>query len=87
MKDYLNLYDIGYANATLSIDLESMLSYMDIHGAHGGFVTMGDHNLEYTSSGVVGEYDQIQGSDIVQDPVNISSVVGVARGEIHGSDF
>ena len=46
LKESVTLYDIGYANVKVEIDLASMLSYMQARGTpHGGLITMGDNNL------------------------------------------
>lgn len=78
----LVLHDVGYAGATVEIDLGAMLSYMAQRGnMHGGLVTLGDHNWEEINGTVVGKYDQRWISS-VREPVREDWIVGKARGEL-----
>ncbi len=88
LKGSLDLYNIGYMNATVLIDLSAMLTYMESTGqVHGGIITMGDNNWEVGPNGtIIGLIDQ--GSiPLVMEPVPGSWIIGVARGEILGSGY
>jgi signal peptidase len=80
-KGTIELYDVGYAQATVRLDLSLMLDYFDDRGItpHGGFITMGDNNWSPSGSGPIGNYDQLS---IIREPVKEEWVIGVARGEI-----
>lgn len=77
----VEIYDIGYKEVTVQLDLGAMLKYFDDRGRtpHSGFITMGDHNYAVQGGGLVGLYDQLA---ICREPIRDDWVVGVARGEI-----
>ncbi|MDW5561640.1 MAG: hypothetical protein SA339_00310 [Methanomassiliicoccus sp.] len=86
LKDTVELYGIGYANATVTIDLGAMLDYMTSPGysgeVHGGLVTMGDNNFYIGPNGtVIGKYDQ-KWISAVKEPIKDDWIVGKARGEL-----
>jgi len=75
LKGTLTLYDIGWRQATFSLDLGS-----GVLGSHSGFVTMGDNNYnEGCTPGrtCVGEPDQNIGRSTLVEP---GWIIGVARG-------
>ncbi len=75
LKGTLTLYDIGWRQATVTLDLAS-----DVLGAHSGFVTMGDNNYNTGCTpgrDCVGLPDQNIGRSTLVEP---SWIVGVARG-------
>jgi signal peptidase len=80
LQGFLILYDVGYAEVTVSIDLNAMLDTMGSN-AHGGLITMGDNNW-YTNNqgGNIGRYDQ--GFLSVKEPIEGDWVIGKARGEL-----
>lgn len=77
----VEIYDIGYKEVTVQLDLAAMLRYFDDRGRipHSGFITMGDHNFAVQGNGLMGLYDQLA---ICREPIRDSWVVGVARGEV-----
>jgi signal peptidase I len=83
LKESVDIYDVGYMNSTVSLDLASMLEYMNSHGgAHGGIITMGDNNWFPGSDGSIsGRYDQKWISS-VKEPIMDAWLVGKARGEL-----
>jgi signal peptidase I len=83
LKDTVELHGIGYANATVVIELDAMLNYMSARGTpHGGLITMGDNNWYYGPNGtVLGKYDQ-KWISTVKEPIKAEWVVGKARGEL-----
>lgn len=82
LKQSVELHDIGYRNATVLIDLGSMLTYMEARGnPHGGLITMGDHNWDVVNGTVVGKYDQ-KWISTIREPVRADWIVGKARGEL-----
>jgi signal peptidase I len=83
LKDTVELHGIGYANATVVIELDAMLNYMNAQGdPHGGLITMGDNNWYYGPNGtVLGKYDQ-KWISTVKEPIEAQWVIGKARGEL-----
>jgi len=81
LSGVLELYHIGHKNATLRINLDAMLDYFEesARQPHGGFITMGDNNIQWQGPLPIGLYDQIS---ICQEPIPTDWVVGKARGEI-----
>lgn len=71
----LTLYHVGWRSATVPITLGSSTS-----GSHSGFVTMGDNNLDCSSSPCKGEPDQ--GPAAISEIVEPGWAIGVARGMI-----
>ncbi|MDH7508742.1 MAG: S26 family signal peptidase [Methanomassiliicoccales archaeon] len=81
LRTAVEIYGIGYLNVTLRLDLRSILQYFESRDMtpHGGYITMGDHNV-FSEGGVLyGYYDQIS---IFREPVKDEWVIGKARGEI-----
>ncbi len=80
-KGTIEIYDVGYADVTIKLDLSIMLDYFESRGIapHSGFITMGDNNWSPSSTGPVGNYDQLS---IVREPIKEEWVIGLARGEI-----
>ncbi len=80
-KGAIDLYDVGYAQVTVHLDLAGMLNYFKDRGIapHGGLITMGDNNWSPGTSGPVGTYDQ---QSIMKEPVKDAWLIGLARGEI-----
>jgi signal peptidase len=73
----LDLYNVGWMGANLTIDLHPASL-----GAHSGYITMGDNNfLCGTAGSCDGLFDQKAGVDISQ-LVEPGWVIGVARGMI-----
>lgn len=83
LKESVTLYDIGYADVRVEIDLASMLSYMQARGTpHGGLITMGDNNWYTEIDGTnVGRYDQ-KWITSVQEPITSEWLIGKSRGEL-----
>jgi len=83
LKKSVVLNDVGYANTTVQIDLETMLFYMSQRGEmHGGLITLGDHNWDVDENGnVIGKYDQ-KWIRSVQEPIREEWLIGKARGEL-----
>jgi signal peptidase len=83
LKGNLELHGIGYANATVVLELAPMLDYMSARGSvHGGLITMGDNNWYNGPNGtVLGRYDQKYISS-VREPIKAEWVIGEARGEL-----
>ncbi len=81
LNGIVELYDIGYMNATIRLDINHMLSFFQERGRepHSGFITMGDHNLDNMGTTVYGVYDQLS---LCREPVSVEWIVGKARGEI-----
>jgi signal peptidase len=77
----VEIYDIGYMEVTIRLDLDALLDYFHDRGRvpHGGFITMGDHNMVYQGGEFVGLYDQLA---ICREPIQESWVLGAARGEL-----
>ncbi len=77
----VKLYQIGYANVTVEIDLASILYYMETHLVEdaSGYVTMGDHNWVKKEGERIGIIDQYS---IVRLPIDEDWIIGVARGEL-----
>lgn len=71
----LHLYRIGWQSATVAVTLGSSTS-----GAHSGFLTMGDNNLDCSISPCAGTPDQ--GPAAISQIVEPGWVRGVARGMI-----
>jgi signal peptidase I len=72
----LDLFNVGWTGANLSVDLRSAGL-----GAHSGFITMGDNNTACSpSGGCTGFFDQ--GSFSLSQLVEPDWVIGVARGMI-----
>ncbi|MFZ0699189.1 MAG: hypothetical protein WAN74_03240 [Thermoplasmata archaeon] len=69
----LNLYGVGWQSAIVSVTLGSATS-----GAHSGFLTMGDNNLDCSASPCRGEPDQSPAA--ISQIVEPGWVIGVARG-------
>ncbi|MBF6558531.1 MAG: S26 family signal peptidase, partial [Acidimicrobiales bacterium] len=69
----LNLYRIGWRSATVTVTLGSSMS-----GSHSGFLTMGDNNVDCSTSPCRGEPDQ--GPAAISQIVEPGWVIGVARG-------
>jgi len=81
LEDTVEIYDIGYEEVTIQLDLGGMLAYFESRGRapHGGFITMGDHNWAYQGSTKIGLYDQLA---ICREPIQFDWLEGVARGEL-----
>jgi signal peptidase len=81
LRTVVEIYGVGYLNVTVRLDLRSILQYFESHNVtpHGGFITMGDHNVISDNGILYGYYDQIS---IFREPVRDDWVVGIARGEI-----
>lgn len=79
----VELYDIGYMNATIRLDLNHILSLFQERGRepHSGFITMGDHNLDKVGLTVYGTYDQLS-DQLCREPISEDWILGKARGEI-----
>ena len=78
----VDIYDVGYRSAILSVDLSSLLSYYAERGlAHDGLITMGDHNVIRVNGDYVGVYDQST-STICREPVRDEWIVGEAKKEV-----
>ncbi len=78
----VEIYDVGYRSAILSVDLHSLLDhYEDRHLDHDGIITMGDHNVELRGGQYVGVYDQSTFS-ICREPVMDEWIVGEAKAEL-----
>jgi len=71
----LALYRVGWQSAIVHVTLGSVTS-----GSHSGFLTMGDNNLDCTTSPCQGEVDQ--GTAAISQIVEPGWVIGVARGMI-----
>jgi len=84
LKGTLELHGIGYRNATLYIQLDTMLEYMSKRplGVHGGLITMGDYNVDSSNGTVVGQYDQKSLGSSIREPIIADWVLGKARGEL-----
>jgi len=82
LQDSVTLNRIGYANATLEVDLATMLAQMQHNGdRHGGLITLGDHNWDVVNGTAVARYDQKWISS-VREPIKEDWIVGKARGEL-----
>jgi signal peptidase I len=81
LQGAVEIYDIGYMEVTLQLDLASMLAYFESRGRtpHSGYITMGDHNLATQAGTLIGMYDQLA---ICREPVQENWIVGVSRGEL-----
>jgi signal peptidase I len=82
LTTFFEVYDVGYKEATLKVDLASLLDYYrgrDL--SHDGFITMGDHNIQYSNGEFVGIYDQST-TTICREPIMDEWVVGEAKQEI-----
>lgn len=80
LKGIVYLYNIGFKNTTVPIDLDKILKKMGSN-PHGGFLTMGDNNTGETRSGTVGYIDQTSLSS-VDSPIRDEDIIGVAAAEI-----
>jgi signal peptidase len=82
LTDVVEVYDVGYRSAVLSVDLSSLLDYYaDRNLDHDGIITMGDHNVIFTGGQYVGIYDQST-SAICREPVMDDWIVGEAKAEL-----
>lgn len=81
LKGTVEIYDIGYLQVTLRLNLSSMLSYFTFWDLqpHGGLITMGDHNVQSDGATLLGYYDQLS---ICREPIKDEWLVGKARGEL-----
>ncbi len=78
----VEIYDVGYRSAVLSVDLASLLDYYaDRNLEHDGIITMGDHNVAFTGGQYVGVYDQST-STICREPVMDEWIIGEAKAEL-----
>lgn len=80
LKGIVYLYNIGFKNTTVPIDLDKILKKMG-NEPHGGFLTMGDNNTGETRLGTVGYIDQTSLSS-VDSPIRDEDIIGVAAAEI-----
>jgi signal peptidase len=86
LKDTLELYDVGFLDVTVIIDLGAMLDYMSSPAysgePHGGLITMGDNNYYTGANGtLLGKYDQ-RWMSAVREPIKSEWIVGRASGEL-----
>lgn len=79
LKGTVELQGIGYANATVVIELNPMLKYK-----HGGLITMGDNNFRTNASNgrLEGIVDQSAIRAVRDEPIKAEWVIGKARGEL-----
>lgn len=78
----VQIYDVGYRSAVLSVNLASLLDYYaDRNLEHGGIITMGDHNVAFNGGQYVGIYDQSTAS-ICLEPVMDEWIIGEAKAEL-----
>ncbi len=78
LDDWVELYGIGYAGVTVSIDLNS--TYRAVaEDPHGGLVTMGDNNWEDVDGERIGIVDQ---GSLVDGPIKWEWVIGKVIGEV-----
>ena len=80
LRGIVYLYNIGFKNITVPIDLDKILKKMG-NDPHGGFLTMGDNNTGNTKLGTVGYIDQTSLSS-VDSPILDEDIIGVAAAEI-----
>ena len=80
LKGVVYLYNIGFKNTTVPIDLDKILKKMG-NDPHGGFLTMGDNNTGDTRLGTIGYIDQTSLSS-VDSPILNEDIIGVAAAEI-----
>ncbi|MBI0581738.1 MAG: S26 family signal peptidase [Methanomassiliicoccales archaeon] len=79
----VEIYDVGYRSALLSVDLTSLLAFYADHDLdHGGIITMGDHNVREVGGVYVGFYDQYPSAAICREPVMDGWIVGEAKAEL-----
>jgi len=64
----LEIFHVGYKDQTITVDLHFLAGYH-----HGGLITKGDHN---------GMVDQFSGSNVCQEPILQSWIMGVAKMEV-----
>ena len=86
LHDSVELYDIGFLDVTVTVDLGAMLEYMTSPAysgePHGGIITMGDNNYYTGSNGtLLGKYDQ-RWISAVREPIKSEWIVGKASGEL-----
>ncbi|MHC1710447.1 MAG: S26 family signal peptidase [Methanomassiliicoccales archaeon] len=82
LTDVVEVYDVGYRSAVLSVDLSSLLDYYaDRNLDHDGMITMGDHNVAFSGGQYVGIYDQSSAA-ICREPVMDEWIVGEAKAEL-----
>jgi hypothetical protein len=78
----VEVYDVGYRSAVLSVDLASLLDYYaDRNLEHDGIITMGDHNVAFSGGQYVGIYDQSTAT-ICREPIMDEWIVGEAKAEL-----
>ena len=78
----VEIYDVGYRSALLSVDLASLLDYYaDRNLEHDGIITMGDHNVAFSGGQYVGIYDQSTAA-ICREPVMDDWIIGKAKAEL-----
>ncbi|OPX58969.1 MAG: hypothetical protein A4E29_01415 [Methanomassiliicoccales archaeon PtaB.Bin134] len=83
LSGWVDVYDVGYRSALLRVDLSSLLTHYSQEGlSHDGIITMGDHNLQPTSDGYLGVYDQSPSVSICRDPVRDEWIVAEAKLEL-----
>ncbi|MDW5563980.1 MAG: hypothetical protein SA339_12230 [Methanomassiliicoccus sp.] len=78
LSEWIELFDIGYANVTVHIDLHSLYVSMQ-DDPHGGLITMGDNNWKEINDQRYGIVDQ---GSLVQEPIRWSWVIGKVVGEV-----
>ncbi|MDD1767670.1 MAG: hypothetical protein LUQ27_03770, partial [Methanomassiliicoccales archaeon] len=81
LNSVVEIYDIGYREVTVRLDLSYILGYFSSSGVHphGGLITMGDHNIQNNGTALLGYYDQIS---ICREPIKDEWLIGKARGEL-----
>jgi signal peptidase len=80
LDDELNLFDVGYANVTVHIDLKEMLMDMGL-APHGGLVTMGDNNWQDIDGVRIGIVDQ-GGIPGIDEPISFDWIIGKVTREV-----
>jgi signal peptidase I len=85
LTDYVVIHDVGYKSAELTVDLRDLMDYYERFGLNvdglQGYITMGDHNVQYMGGEYVGLYDQ-SSQQICLALIDADWIVGEAKQEI-----
>jgi signal peptidase len=78
LTDWVEIYDVGYANVTVRINLGDLLDSMGSE-PYGGLVTMGDNNWREVEGKKLGFIDQ---GNLVKGPIKPEWIVGKVVSEV-----
>jgi signal peptidase len=78
LEQNVDLYEVGYSQVTVHIDLDGLLAGMG-SSPHGGLITMGDNNWVEQGSERYGLIDQ---GSFLDGPVQWEWIIGKVTGEI-----